>query len=416
MWRAVRFIVVAALLLVLAWWIGGLPGNVTATSGPYRIETSVPAALLILVLIALLLTVLLRVLGGIRRAPGGVLAWRGGRRQRLGEIATQRGLVALAAGDAAAARAEAARARKCLGDTPLVLLLTAESARLSGMTEQAQEAFRQLAQDKDMGFLGHHGLLRHSLTVQDHEAARDHVVAAERVYPGSAWLRAQKKELAVRQQDWVGALALTRDPAETAAFATAAAQASLTPQHALAYAKKAVKAAPGLAPAVVAYAEALRQTGKPRAAKKALLAGWKAAPHPLIAAAYLEPLATPLERAQAASELASARPGHAESELVLGETALAARLTGEARRHAEAALATHGDDGRAADILARLEGKPVNANSDAAWVCAACRTRFADWAPVCAHCQRAGTLVWGAARQGEESASFCEQKEAKKLY
>ncbi|HEY1856919.1 heme biosynthesis HemY N-terminal domain-containing protein [Acidocella sp.] len=396
MWRAVRFIVIAALLLVLAWWIGGLPGDVTAVSGPYRVETSVPAALLILVLIALLLTALLRVLGGVRRAPGGVLAWRGGRRQRLGEIATQRGLVALAAGDAAAARAEAGRARKCLGDTPLVLLLTAESARLAGMAEQAQEAFRQLAQHKDMGFLGHHGLLRHSLAVQDHEAARDHVVAAERAYPGSAWLQEQKKALAVRQQDWGTALALTRNPAEIAAFATAAASASTTPQNALAYAKKAVKASPGLAPAVVAYAAALRQVGKPRAAKKALAVGWKAAPHPLIAAAYLDPLATPLERAQAASELAAVRPNHPESELVLGETALAARLTGEARRHAEAALATHADDGRATDILARLEGKLAHAGSDAGWVCESCQTRCVDWAPICPHCQRLGTLVWRA--------------------
>ena len=400
MWRAVRFIIIAAVLLALAWWIGGLPGNVTATSGPYRIETSVPAALLILFVVALLLTVLLRVLGGIRRAPGGVVAWRGGRRQRLGEMATQRGLVALAAGDIASARAEAGRARKCLGDTPLVLLLTAETARLAGMAEQAQKAFRQLAQDKDMGFLGHHGLLRHSLVVRDDEAAHDHVLAAERAYPGSAWLQEQKKELAVRRQDWATALTMTRNPAEIAAFAIAAARASSTPRHALAYAKKAVKAVPDLAPAVVAYAAALRQAGKSRAANKALIAGWKAAPHPLIAAAYLEPLATPLERAQAASELAAARPGHAESELVLGETAFQARLTGEARRHAEAALAMHGDDGRATDILARLDGKPVQAPSDVAWVCGACQTRSADWVPVCPHCQRPGTLVWRAKQPG----------------
>ena len=131
MWRAVKFIVIAAVLLVLAWWIGGLPGNVTATSGPYRVETSVPAALLILFVIALLFTILLRLLGGIRRAPGGVVAWRGGRRQRLGELATQRGLVALAAGDIVSARSEAGRARKLLGDTPLALLLTAETARLA---------------------------------------------------------------------------------------------------------------------------------------------------------------------------------------------------------------------------------------------------------------------------------------------
>ncbi len=404
MWRAVKFIIIAAVILVLAWWIGGLPGNVTASSGPYRVETSVPAALLILFLIALLFTVVLRVLGGIRRAPGGVIAWRGGRRQRLGELATQRGLVALAAGDAISARAEAARARKLLGDAPLVLLLVAESARLSGQAEQAQAAFRLLAHDKDLAFLGHRGLLRHSLAAEDHEEASAHAEAAERAYPGSAWLQAQKRELAVRRQDWGMALALTKAPAESAAFATAAARASSEPQRALAYARRAVKADPGLAPAVAAYAAALRQLGKARAAKKALLAGWKVAPHPMLAAAYLEPVVTPLERAQAAAELAAARPGHAESELVLAETALAARLTGEARRHAEVAIAAQGDDGRAANILANLDGRPGPAVSGAAWICTACQTRQTEWAPVCPHCQRPGTLTWLAKGAGTAPA------------
>ncbi len=47
-------------------------------------------------------------------------------------MATQRGLVALAAEDAVTAQAEAGRARKLLGETPLVLLLTAEAAQLGG--------------------------------------------------------------------------------------------------------------------------------------------------------------------------------------------------------------------------------------------------------------------------------------------
>jgi HemY protein len=332
MFRALRFILIAAILLVLAWWIGGLPGDVTAHSGRYTVQTSVPAAILILFIIALLMTVLLRVLGGIRRAPRGLSSWRGGRRARLGEIATQRGIVALAAGDAPAARAEAGRARKLLGDTPLVLLLTAEAARLSGQTEQAQAAFAQLTRHKDMAFLGHRGLLRHSFAQGDHDAAHSHALAAEDAYPGSAWLRAKRLELAVRQQKWAAALGLTKQPAQVAALATAAARTAPDKRRALALAKQAVKADPTLAPAVVAYAAALRDVGKPRAAARALLAGWKAAPNPLLAQAYLARLATPIERAQAAAELAAAHPGHPESELILGETALAARLTGEARR------------------------------------------------------------------------------------
>jgi HemY protein len=394
MLRALKFLLIAAVLLAVAWWIGGLPGTLVAHSGPYTVETSVPAAILILFLIALFFTILLRVLGGIRRAPGGFGAWRGGRRQKLGEIATQRGLVALAAGDASAARAEAGRARKLLGDTPLVLLLTAEAARLSGLGDQAQAAFKQLTTHKNMAFLGHRGLLRHSMAAGDHDAAHGHARAAEDAYPGSNWLKTQRLDLAVRQQNWNAALGLTKTPAEIAALATAAAQASTDKRRALRYAKQAAKADPALAPAVVALATSLRDVGKPRAAKQALLAGWKTAPNPLIAQAYFAAPSTPLERAQAAAELAAANPSHAESELLLAETSLTARLTGEARRHAEAAIATGAIDGRAQNVLATLDDKPAQSVTNAGWICTACHTAQAAWAPACPNCRKIGNLKW----------------------
>jgi HemY protein len=394
MLRALKFILIAAILLALAWWIGGLPGTLMAHSGPYTVETSVPAAILILFLLALFFTVLLRVLGSLRRAPGGFGAWRGGRRQKLGEIATQRGLVALAAGDASAARAEAGRARKLLGDMPLVLLLTAEAARLSGLPEQAQAAFKQLTTHKEMAFLGHRGLLRHSMATGDHDAAHGHARAAEDAYPGSHWLKTQRLDLAVRQQNWTAALGLTKTPAEIAALATAAAQASSDKQRALGYAKQAVRADPTLAPAVATLAKALRDAGKPRAAKRALREGWKTAPHPLIAQAYLAETPTPLERAQQAAELAAEKPGHPESELLLAETALAARLTGEARRHAETAIAAGALNGRAKNILAALDDKPSRPVANTGWICAACHTAQTAWVPACPNCHKIGSLKW----------------------
>ncbi len=302
--------------------------------------------------------------------------------------------MALAAGDATGAWAEAGRAHKLLGDTPLVLLLTAEAARLSGKTEQAQAAFKQLSQQEEMGFLGHRGLLRHQLEQGDHAAAQAHAQAAESAYPGSAWVRGKRLELALRQQDWRAALGLTRVPAEVAALATAAARTSTDKHQALAYAKQAVKADGTLAPAVVALAQALTDADKLRAAKKTLAAGWAAAPNPLIAQAYLAPLTAPIERAQAAGDLAAEKPGDAESELVLAQTSLQAALPAEARRHAQAAIAAGATDARAADVLAALEGNPPTGGAKPAWVCAACHTPQADWAPICPACHKPGTLAW----------------------
>jgi HemY protein len=398
MFGAIRFIVIAVVFLLLAWWVSGIPGTFTAHSGSYTVTTSVPFAILLLVLTAMILTVVFRFAGSLRRAPGGIGAWRGGRRQKLGEVATNRGIVALAAGDAKAAEAEAGRARKLLGDTPLVLLLTAESSRLAGKAEQAKAAFEKLTLHKDMSFIGHRGLVRHHVAAGDHDAADTHAGHAEAAYPGADWLKTQRFGIAIKKQDFVGALNLTRNPAEIAALATGAARKAANERDALGYAKQAVKADPTLAPAVVTYAAALRKLNRNRAAKKALLNGWVAAPHPLIASAYLANVTAPIERVQAAAELAKAKAGHPESELLLAQTSLEAKLTGEAKRHADAAIAAGMTDKRPYEVLAALdEPAAKTALSHAmqpAWSCSACYTEHADWQPACPNCGKPATLIW----------------------
>lgn len=395
MLTAAKWLLLAALVLALAWWIGGLPGDVTAHAGGYIITTSTPAALLLLALLAVLFTVLLRVLGGVRRAPKNIGAWRGAKRAEAGETATQRGLVALAAEDARAALAEAARAQKYLGDTALVLMLRAEAARLAGDAAGAKKLFQQLSQHKELGFLGHRGLLRQSLDAQDADAAKRHVLAAEAAYPGASWTRARRLELALKERNFVAALGLTREPREVAALGTEAARAAAAPRQKLQYAQSALKAQPNFAPALAEAVTALRALGKARAARKALLAAWNEAPHPLLAQAWFAPEATPLERAQGAVELAAANPGHVESELVLAQTALGAGLNAEAKRHAQAALHAGQDDGRAQGILDRLENRAVTP-SRRAWICDACHHQAAEWAGLCPACGKPGSLRWRA--------------------
>ena len=397
MLRILSWCVIAALLLVLAWFIGNLPGTVIAHSGSYTVETSVPAAILLLAVIVFLLTALARGLGGVRRSPGRFSRWRGGRRRQLGDIATQRGIVALAAGDGAAAATEAKRAQKLLGDTPMVLLLVAESARLAGRHEEAAAAFTKLTAHKDMAFLGHRGLMRHSLAAGAHDDAASHALSAADTYPNSPWLQTKRRDIAVARHDWPAALALSRGPMEIGALATAAANDAANSKTALRFAKQAVKAAPALGPAVVAYAEALRRAGQHRKAGKILRNGWARTPQPMIAQSYLAPVTAPIERAQAAAELAAANPGHAESELLLAQTSLEAKLTGEARRHAEAAIKAGLHDGRANAVLASLDGGGsalvVAAPPAAAWECSECHSLAGSWQPACPNCAKVGTLA-----------------------
>lgn len=393
MLTATKFLLLAALFLALAWWVGGLPGDVTAHAGPYIITTSTPAALLLLFLIAALFTVMLRVMGGILGTPRQVADWRRRKNAAAGEVAAQRGLVALAAGDAAAASAQALRAKKLLGETPLAVWLRAEAAHLAGDAAGAKAAYKALTAIKEMRFLGHRGLLRASLAEADHEGAKTHAAHAEDAYPGAAWTRAQRLELALKEQNFVRALGLTREKTEVAALAVAAGGRAATAREKLRYARMALQAVPDFAPAVAAASQALRAVGKPRATRKMVLVAWKTAPHPLLADAWFAPEATPIERAQDAVALAAANPGHVESEILLARTALDAGLVAEAKRHAEAALAAGPDNGRAQGILDALQDRPA-APVRSAWTCVVCHNTAPDWVPLCPACGKPGTLQW----------------------
>lgn len=410
MLRAIAFLLIAAVLLALAWGLGSIPGTLIAQSGPYTVTTSVPAAIIILLVLAALIALLLRLIGGVRRAPVGYGNWRSGRRQKQGNAATERAIVALAAGDTEAANAEAATARRLLGDTAMVLLLTAESARLAGQPERANAAFKQLTRHKGLAFIGHRGLLRHHLEGDDPDAAAAHALAAGDAYPGSQWLQGQRLEIALKKRDFPASLRLTRNPAEVAALATEAANAAAVPADALRYAKQAIKASPGFAPAIAAYAGALRRTRRERVARKALGKGWAASPHPMLASAWLDGIGSPIERAQAAAELAKNAPGHPESELLLAETALAAKLTGEARRHANAAIQAGATDKRAFSVLASLDPSvaAVTAANQApapTWHCSFCGGETTDWSAICPSCGKIASLRWQTREKGNTPLS-----------
>ena len=108
-------------------------------------------------------------------------------------------------------------------------------------------------------------------------------------------------------------------------------------------------------PAALAYATRLRAAGRERRALVVIRHSWAIAPHPDLADFALAPVSDNLQRMQAAQRLTEANPDHAESRLLLARTALEAGLTGEARRHAEAAAATGLNQRRLWLLLAEIE-------------------------------------------------------------
>jgi HemY protein len=114
--------------------------------------------------------------------------------------------------------------------------------------------------------------------------------------------------------------------------------------------------------------------------------------------------------------LAKLAPLHRESHMALAEAALAADLWGEAKRHAQAALAAEGAaDGAAPSLglcrlmqrIAEAQGddadgvrhwlaRAADANPDPAWTCSACGQPHETWLALCTHCGAFDRMEWRA--------------------
>jgi HemY protein len=415
--RVLLFLFFAVVIIAAAWWLALLPGTVSAEIGTFSFEAELPVVALGLLVLFILLYLLVRLIGGTVLFPESVRRWRTGRRRESGDLAVTRTLVALAAGDTGDARREAARARRLLGDTPQVLLLTAEAGRLSGRESEAEAAFQALAGREESAFLGLRGLLRQAMARKDWEQAAVLARKAEAAHPGAAWLRGERSQLAMRVGSWSEALALADPDSPKAALATAAAQAETDPTQGLRLAKQAWNEDPRLAPAAMAYARRLREAGREKRAQDVLRRTWAAAPHPGIGEMALAPHADPLARVQEAKRLAQENPDHPETHLLLAQVSLAAGLIGEARHQAEAARAAGLNDRRLWMLLADIEetergdseeGRAAQrdalraaavADPDPVWRCSACGSAQDAWRAACPVCGTPGSLVWTASRK-----------------
>ncbi len=410
--RVLWLLAVAALAVALAWWVSALPGRVSFGVAGLTIEAKAGVALIVgLVLLAIILIVFRLVLA-LLAIPRRLRTWRATRRRRRGDAAVSAALLALAAADPAAARSHARRARDLLGDSPQTLLLDAEAARLANRDADATAIYRRMADRPDAAFLGLRGLFRQAIAREDWTAAADLARQAEAAHPGAAWLREERTALAVRTGDWAQARALAA-PADRIAYATAEAQAHIDPDQALIMVKRAWKQERGFVPAALAYAERLRATGKEARAQGVLAETWTQSPHPDLAATALAPTPNGLPQMAIVTRLIAGAANHPESHFLLACVALAAGLTGEARRHAEAAhragmnqkrlwllLAdlerrTHGEtpEGQAAQRDALLHA--ASADPDPAWRCESCGTAHLTWHPACPACYTPGRLAWG---------------------
>ncbi len=298
-----------------------------------------------------LIVVLLRF---ILRIPSIMSFTARARRQNKGVAAVSRGMIAAGAGDARAAERASREALKLLGPTPLALLLQAQSAQLAGNRQSAEQAFKQMTENPETRVIGLRGLYLEARRAGNDQAAHAHAQEAHSI-AALPWAGQAILEKHTMSEDWRGALsvveaniarkAIDKDTGnrQRAVLKTAIALeiADREPDEALQLSREAIKLAPGLVPAYAVAGKMLARKGDIRRGARVLESGWKAAPHPDIAAAYLDlrPGDSQADRLARAQTLARINSGHIESRLMLARTALETRAFALARKTIEPLIA-----------------------------------------------------------------------------
>ncbi len=416
----VFLILTAAFTRYVAVWIADHPGEVSITWLGYNWQP--PIGILIgtvaaIACVAVLVWSLFRVVVG---APGKIAKSIAVRRAVRGQLAITRGLLAIGAGDVGAARKFAAEAGRFSADQPLLLLLQAQTAQLTGERGGADAAFRAMADRSETKLFGLHGLFIEAQRRNDATAARAFAEDAAKAAPSLAWAGQAALEFRCADGDWPGALdALERNrqgglvDADTfrrqrAVLLTARAMSIKDDERGTAteLAAEAAKLCPGLVPAAVLAARLLGEAGERRKAGRILEAAWRESPHPDVADAYadLVPGASARDRLARMRTLSRLCEGHPESALAVAGAALAAHEFAEARANLAPLLAApttrvatlmaqledaeHGDTGRAREWMARA----VHAAHDPAWTADGVVARV--WMPVSPVTGRLDAFQW----------------------
>lgn len=427
------FFIIAVAFAVAAALIASNPGLVTIDWLDYRIETSVStvAGLLLAGFLAVIFAQRL-LFWLLHQSPVSAPRRRESRRRR-GMQALSKGVVALALGEPAEAERQTHKARKLIGADPMVLLLAAQAAQLSGNKAQADEHFRTMMGIPETAFLGVRGLLMGKIAEGNLEQALALNDRAFELQPKGRWVLETRLDLLSQLGRWAearDALRLLQKYKHVTTEVGGRHRAVLQyceaiendlagrRDEALRLALDAHKLAEGFAAAAVLASRLLAADEDKRKASRILEEGWRASPHPVLAEAFmnLSIEETPTERFRRVAQLVALNPDHMESHLTFAEQAIAVQHWGEARERLERALEQN-PPLRAYRLLAEIERREakneeaarkwdkaaMTAPADPEWVCKSCGAERHLWAPRCTTCLSFDSLVWQTPSKVEPS-------------
>ena len=340
MFRVVFFLAFIAAVAFGGAWLADHPGDIVLTWQGRRVETSLLVGVLLVLAATLAIMAAWTLLRIIFRIPSIVALASRARRRNKGLAALTRGMVAVGAGDSRTAHKQSAEAARLMGDSPLTLLLKAQSAQLNGDRAAASQHFTAMLDVPETRALGLRGLHVEARRRGDMDAAHHFAAEAQKI-AALPWAGGAVLDHRAGRSDWTGALAAVEANARGKLIDKAAANrqravlktamaldvADKEPEAALRLAREAAKLAPDLIPAVALAAKLFNQRGEMRKAARLIESAYVALPHPELTEAYvnIRPGDSANDRLARARTLAKLAPDDPESRMIVARSALAAR-------------------------------------------------------------------------------------------
>jgi HemY protein len=338
MLRIAIMLVIAVFAALAAISVANQPGTVMIEWFGTRIETTALFSVLAVTLLVAILLPLLRFLMLLLDAPGRFGKANERNRRRKGQEALALGLIAAEAGEFEDARRHAERAENLIEEPRLANLLEARAAEVAGDVAGAERAYSGMLANEDTELLGRKGLLASALKRGDRAAAMTHAESALKLSKSSTWPFQTLFDLKVQAGEWDDAIealeegekrklveprvaARRRAVLLTASAAREDREGRL--DRAIDRVEKAVRLAPGFAPAAALASRLMLDDSKIWKAASILEEAWETAPHPAIAHAYrdLKSDETGADRAKRMAALVELKPEHRESKIIAAELA-----------------------------------------------------------------------------------------------
>ncbi|MCA8883691.1 MAG: heme biosynthesis protein HemY [Rhodobacteraceae bacterium] len=409
--------------------------NTEFTLGPIQTVIAVVALLVTVWVVLRLLGLLVAVLRFLAGDETAITRFFARNRERRGFKALSEAFTALAAGEGSEAMTKAGKAERLLRRPDLTNLIRAQAAEMSGDRLKATEAYKNLLSDDRTRFVGVRGLMKQKLAEGDTVTALKLAEKAFVLKPRHSGNSDMLLQLQAQTANWKGARktlgaklkygSVPRDlhKRRDAVLALADAQARIASgdiDMANDEAIEAVRLSPTLVPAAAMAARAYVAMGKPRNAAQAIKTAWAHEPHPDLAAAFAEivPGETPAARIRRFGTLATLKPSHPETKMLMAELEIAAENFPGARK-ALGDLAETMPTARTLTLMAAIErgeggsdttvkawlAKALTASRGPQWVCENCGQVHGAWSPICGNCSAVDTLSW---KEAPESAAVSD--------